>query len=281
MLEIISYGILMAGIVYGAVIIKTSYDNWKEVKAAPGSLKVLAPFEFLIFMLASLSLPDYLMQTILGKQLKIVTDKELPGTVVGCGVVPGAILAFLLLKTGADVDIATILVCGVAVILGSLIGGFFIGKLEGDKIKRLIQIALVISLIFLIVKIIVSRGQVGSLVGFSGVRLYVVAGLCFLTGIINMLGVPMKPTRTAIFLIAGMSPITTVTTVVVLGSLSPLTGGIAVLRKGIYQRKMVFSAVTWGVLGSIVGAFLVISIPSLLLNIILIAMMIFAFIIML
>ena len=278
--QIIAYVILLAGLVYAAIILKTSYDNWSEVKASPGKFSVLFPSEFILFLLASLSVPDYVMQTILGKQLRIVEDRELPGTVVGCGVVPGSILAFLLLIKGNPADTMTLIICSIGVMIGSFIGSELIGKLDGQKIKTLMQIALILSLIFLVIKMIVSKGRISSDVALSGWKLYTVAFLCLLSGIINMFGVPMKPTRTAIFLIAGLSPLATLTLVVVLGSLAPISGGIEVIRRGIYQKKMVFSATTLGTLGGIIGALFVVSISEMFLNVLLIAVMLIAILIM-
>ena len=278
--RVLAYGILLAGILYAIAILKISYDKREEVKSAPGNFKVLAFFETLIFFLASVSLPDYVMQTILGKQMGIVEDRQLPGTVVGCGVVPGSILSFLLLIKGNPVDTTTVLLCSAAIIMGSIMGGFFLSKLDGDKIRKIMQIALVLSLVFLLIKMAVSSGKPASEIGLSGTKLVVVTFLCFLTGIINMFGVPMKPTRTAIFLIAGLSPLATLTMVLVVGSLSPVAGGVAVLRKSLYQKKMVLASTIFGSLGAIIGCLVVISIPELLLNTLLISAMVLAIIVM-
>ncbi|MBO4235353.1 MAG: hypothetical protein J5928_02755 [Firmicutes bacterium] len=278
--KILAYAILLIGIAYGIVILIISYKNLAAVKAAPGNLKILAPVEVVLFILASVGFPDYLMHTILGKHMDIVTDKELPGTLVGCGIVPGAIMSVVLLRKGLVSDIKTLVICGIAIVVGSILGGFLLGKLDGEKIKRILQVALILSLVSIIIKMIVSSGAVGTATSLSGTRLYVVAFLCFLSGIVNMMGVPMKPTRTAIFLLAGMSPIATVTAVVVLGSLSPISGGGAVLKQNLYQRKMVFASTVFGSIGAILGAFLVISIPALILNILLIAIMLIAIVVM-
>ena len=278
--QLLAYAILAIGIVYAIVILIISYKKWNLVQASPGKLGILAPVEVLIFILAGIGFPDYVMHTILAKQLKLSSDRDLPGTLVGCGIVPGAILSTMLLKKGADSDINTLIFCGIAIVIGSILGSLIIGKLDGEKIKRVMQIALVLSFVFFIVKIIVSSGAVGTEVALRGTRLYIVTALCFVTGLLNMIGVPMKPTRTAIFLIAGMSPMATVTAVVVLGSLAPISGGVAVLKQEIYQRKMVFAATMFGSIGAIIGALLVISIPALILNALLIGMMLIAIILM-
>lgn len=276
----LAYAILIAAVLYAAAIFKISYDKREEFPAVPGNMKVLAVSEFLLFILASLGITDYTMQTILGKRLKIITDDQLPGTLVGCGIVPCAILGFSLLKAGDYADYKTLIICVAMVIVGSVLGSIFAGKLDGKKIKTIIRIALVLSLVFLIIKMIVSEGEVGTASGLSGAKLIIIAVLCFATGFINMFGVPMKPTRTAIFLIAGLSPLATLTLVLVLGSLSQLSGGIEVLRRDNYQRKMVLTAASFGSIGACVGALFAISIPVAVLNIVLIVVMVIAIIIM-
>ncbi|MBP3815886.1 MAG: hypothetical protein J6H21_03375, partial [Firmicutes bacterium] len=75
-------------------------------------------------------------------------------------------------------------------------------------------------------------------------------------------------------------PLTTLTLVLVLGALSPLAGGIEVLRRDNYQRKMVLASVIFGSIGAVLGIAFAISIPAAILNIVLIAVMVFAIVIM-
>lgn len=278
--QVLAYIILLAGLIYAAVIIKIIYAGKDQLGKVPGDLRQLSIFEFIIFLLSSFGITDYTMQTILGKKLRIITDEELPGTVVGCSLVPGAILGFFLLRTGDYVEIKTLLACGIPVAIGSILGSNLAGRLDGKTIKSIMRIALILSLVFLIIRMIISRGVTGNASGLTGTKLIVVAVLCFFTGLINMFGIPMKPTRTAIFLIAGLSPLTTLTLVLVLGALSPLAGGIEVLRRDNYQRKMVLASVVFGSIGAVLGIAFAISIPAAILNIVLIAVMVFAIVIM-
>ncbi len=104
------------------------------------------------------------------------------------------------------------------------------------------------------------------------------AVVCFASGLLNMFGIPMKPTWTALFLILGLSPLATLTIVLVMGALSPISGGAEVVRRGNYSRPMAVCAVTGGSVGAVLGTVLAVSLPATLLNIILLAVMLLAII---
>ncbi|MBQ4505108.1 MAG: hypothetical protein II983_05490, partial [Firmicutes bacterium] len=57
-----------------------------------------------------------------------------------------------------------------------------------------------------------------------------------------------------------------------------LSGGINVIRRGVYHRKQVFCAVTFGSLGALIGTSLAVSIPSNILNVVLLGVMLIAII---
>lgn len=274
--QIISYFILAAGIIYGAAFIIANRRESTAFNEAPGNMKTLGIGEALLFIIASMGVPDFVMQTILGKRMGIITDRELPGTVVGCSIVPGTILAFAMLRSKGNADLKTLIFCGIGTLLGSFLGSKLITTMDGNLIKKIMRIALILSLLFLLGRMLATGGEIGTKSGLTGIQLYLSAALCFVIGLINMFGIPMKPTRSALFLVLGMSPIATLTMVLVLGSLAPISGGYQVLRNGNYQRKMVVASVIFGSLGAIIGAFLAISIPAILLNIVLIAVMLLA-----
>jgi len=68
----------------------------------------------------------------------------------------------------------------------------------------------------------------------------------------------------------------TLTMILIIGSLTPISGGVSVVKSGLYQKKIVLAALTFGSLGAIVGTALAISIPALVLNVVLIAVMLIA-----
>ena len=61
-----------------------------------------------------------------------------------------------------------------------------------------------------------------------------------------------------------------------LGVIIPVTGGVSIVKAGLYNRKLVLAAMTAGSLAALLGVMLAISMDPLLLNILLILVMLVA-----
>jgi uncharacterized membrane protein YfcA len=99
---------------------------------------------------------------------------------------------------------------------------------------------------------------------------------CIGIGFINMAGVPCKPVAAALLLLLGLSPVATLTLTLVLGAVIPMSGGAAIVRAGLYNRKMVLAAMTAGSAAAVLGVMLAISLNQLILNILLLIVMLIA-----
>ena len=80
----------------------------------------------------------------------------------------------------------------------------------------------------------------------------------------------------ALLLLLGLSPVATLTLTLVLGVIIPVTGGVSIVKAGLYNRKLVLAAMTAGSLAALLGVMLAISMDPLLLNILLILVMLVA-----
>ncbi len=225
-----------------------------------------------------MGISDYLQNTLIIKSQNLTDDKKLPGSLVACGLVPGAVIAFSLLHVENPVEIWTVLPCAIAVVVGSNIGSAIVNHLDGKKIKNFMRIALIASLIALIVRIIISRGTAGEATGLSAWKMIPAILLSLIWGIVGMIGIPMKPAGTAMFLLLGMSPLATLTMVLVIGCMAPLGGGVQIIKNGLYHQKMSISSVIGGSVGAILGCLFAISISATLLNILLLIVMLIAII---
>lgn len=276
--RILSAVILAAGIFYGIAILTIAYRNKERLSAARGSVFLIALLEALVYFCASVGISDYLLNTLVAKKLRLTDDKTLPGTLVACGLTPGAVIAFSLLRSDTPVDLAMVVLCGAAAMLGSVTGARLVSRFDGALVKTVMKIALVVSLLVLIGKMILSAGRTGTAMGLVSWKLAVAVIICFASALLNMFGIPMKPTWTALFLILGLSPLATLTMVLVLGALCPLSGGAEVIRRGNYSQKLAVCAVTGGAVGAILGTVFAVSLPATLLNVILLAVMLLAII---
>lgn len=276
--QILAAVILAVGVLYGAAILRIAYRDRDRLRAEGGRLPLLAALEAAVFFCASVGISDFLLNTLVAKKLRLTDDKTLPGTLVACCLTPGAVIAFSLLRSENPVDLLTVILCGALVMTGSLTGARLVSRFDGKLVKTVMKAALVVSFLVLIVKMILSAGRTGDAAGLTSWRLAVAAVVCFASGLLNMFGIPMKPTWTALFLILGLSPLATLTIVLVMGALSPISGGAEVVRRGNYSRPMAVCAVTGGSVGAVLGTVLAVSLPATLLNIILLAVMLLAII---
>ena len=267
---------LIIGIAYACAIFAISYRERDAFRAEEGNLFLLAPSEVIVFILCSFGMPDYLLHTIEGKAMGILDDKRIPPTLVASCIVPGAILAFLMLRSEQTADLLTLVILAVTVAAGSYTGSLFVSRLDGSSIRKFIIIALILSLVVIVIRIVISGGEPGTLSSIRGIRLAVIGALCFGSGFVNMFGIPMKPAWTAMFLIAGMSPISTLSAVLIVGCVSPMAGGVNVLRNGGYNMKMVFASTLFGSIGALIGISIALSLPASVLNILLIAIVLIA-----
>ena len=86
----------------------------------------------------------------------------------------------------------------------------------------------------------------------------------------------MKPAGTAMFLLLGLSPIATLTIVLVMASIGPMGGALAIIKSRNYHQKLSLAAVSGGTVGAILGTIFTVSIGATTLNIILLAVMLIA-----
>ncbi len=268
--------LLLVGALYGIVILAGNVRDKDAFRSDHGRFSVLCILEGLVYFCATLGISDFLLNTLVFCHLHLGDDKKLPGTLCAACLVPGAVIACFLLQADSPVELRTLIPCAAAITVGSAAGSRFIGSLDGRVIKKALGYALIASMAVLIIRIVLTRGTPGTLSGLSGGKLIFAVAFSFFWGAINMLGVPMKPAGTAMFLILGVSPLNTLTLVLVLCCIGPFGGGIPVLKRGNYQHRQVCAAVTAGTLDAVIGSAVALSFNAILLNIILLAVMLTA-----
>ena len=268
--------LLCCGLLLGAAILWRSIREREAFRAEKGNFALLGIMEIAVYFCATLGISDFLLNTIPYRQMRLAEDKKLPGTLIAAGLVPGSVIAFSLLQVDNPVELPTLILCSASIAAGCVLGARLVGRIDGSKIRRVLGIALIGSLIALSVKIIVSSGATGTAVGLTPAQLAIAVPFSIFWGAVNMLGVPGKPAGTAFFLIMGMSPLSTITLVLVMGCIGPMSGSIHVVRGGNYHRKLCSAAVIFGSVGAILGTLFAISINATLLNILLLAVMLIA-----
>ncbi len=274
--KIIGTALLLTGAVFGIVILAGALKDrrlFREEKGRPGALCLA---EAAVYFLATMGFSDMLPNTLLYRHFRLDEDRKLPGTLIASALTPGSVIAFSLLQADDPVSLKVLVPCGISIALGAAAGSRLVGRLEGARLRRFMGWALVASMAVLVVRIVISRGTPGTLTGLSGIRLVLAVVFAFFWGGVNMLGVPMKAAGTAMFLLLGMSPLTALTLVLVLGCIGPFSGAVPILKEGRYHRRMACAGVLGGSLGAVLGSMAALSVSAAALNIILLAVMLAA-----
>ncbi len=270
---------LVLGVIWAAVLLTAIRKRRKEIANEPGKpLPVMFITEAIVYFLATMGISDFLMNTIMFNRYHSGDTEILPGTVNLCAIVPGTVIAFTYLRTAEPIETATLIICTACMLAGTVFAALFLTGIDGKKLKKIIGSALIFSMLALVAKMIVSAGTTGSAAGIRGVRLVIAVAVSLICGALNMLGVPCKPTLTALFLLLGLSPMCTLTLVLVMCGLSPVVGGVKFVRSGKYHKRTVLSAVLAGTVTAVAGCFVMISLPALALNVVLLCVMLIAII---
>ena len=274
--HIIGLVFLTAGILYAIFIVRDALSDRESFAAQKGSFKVIMLAEAIVFFFCTIGISDFVMNTIVVRKLNLAEHNTLPDCLITSGIVPGAFIAFLYLRHAPVVDTATLLVFMGGMILGSLLGSHAVGKMDGEVLRKVLVVLLIVAMIALVIKMVLSSGAPGTSTSLTGWKLVLLGILMTVFGFTNMLGIPAKPFTTTALMLLGMSPITTLT--LLLGSvpIAVVTGGINVVRRKRYNKKMAVAAVTAGCITAFIGTMLAISIDAMVLNIILIGVILIA-----
>ena len=267
---------LLCGMIYAYVLGRDLIKNREAYENSPGDLKTLGVLEFIVFFLCTVGVSDFLLNTLIVRKLRLSDDKGLPSCLIASTLVPGAILSFSYLQAENSADSLTLILFMLCLAVGAFFGGKVINRLDGETIKKIMGIALLFSMAALIFRMVVSASATGSAVALRGGKLLIMCIGCLGMGFINMSGVPCKPISAALLLLLGMSPVAALTLMILVGSITPMSGGVAIVKAGLYNRKMLLAAMTAGSVAAIIGVILAISMNQLLLNILLIIVMLIA-----
>ena len=274
--KILAFIVFIPGIIYAVALIKGALSKENGMKGEKGSFAFMAAFEAGAYFLGTMGFSDYIFNSLILKKKKWAEDKRMVGTMVACCIVPNTIIASTYLRNGGNVSIVLLMICICCVAFGSFMGSRVMSVVKESTLKIFIGIAMTVSVCALLFKMFFGAGFTSVGADVSTVKLFIIAPVVFVLGFINMFGIPMKPTSTALFLLLGLEPMSALTLMTAMSIASPLSGGIKVVKSGNYNKKFAFAAVTFGTLGAIIGTRFTVSLNANVLNIILIIMLIVA-----
>ncbi len=183
----------------------------------------------------------------------LMEDDKLPGTLNAHSVLPGLCQALFFLQA-VPVEITTLLSLIVAASVGGFFGGFFVSKLDKDRIRLLMFLGYVGVAALIIASKLGLLPIGGDLMSLHGI--WLVAGIIgmLLTGTLPAIGVgSYAPTLVILFLL-GMSPLAAFPIMTASGSILQSIAALVFIARKQVAVKASLILTSMGVLGVLVAA---------------------------
>ncbi len=203
-----------------------------------------------------------------------VDDELIPGTLVtGCAV-PVAVEALVSLSI-IEVELPTLFGMYGAGILGAFIGGNIAGKLSPKVLRFIMGIALAIAAVFMLMSKFGIVPMGGEALGLHGVKLVIACAGSFILGSLLTVGIGNYAPTMCLVYILGMSPAVSFPIMMGLGFLGVGSGSFPYFKSGRYHKHASFAFAAAGIVGVLLAAFVVKSMPLSLLQWLVIAVAVY------
>ena len=213
----------------------------------------------------TLGIGSFAQQTAIFKFFKLVDDRLIPGTMNVGNTIPTVVQAFIFM-TVVQVDPLTLASMSTAAPLGALLGAGIVSRMS----RRRIQIGLGFGL--LAVGLIMLAGFLnwmpsgGEAIGLTGWKLAVIVGMSFIFGALQTIGVGFYAPCMAMVYALGMHPLTAFPIMMTATAMLMAAGGATFVKQKAYDQKASISLTIAGVIGVFLAAYIVKSLPLLVLK---------------
>lgn len=248
--------IVLINVTFAVRFIIDVMKHREEMKNEPGNGILLSISSAIIFFFSTFGVSDFAISSIFYRKAKLVSDKKLPGTLNAQCVIPVAIMALAFI-TVIDVDITTLVVCIVAQIIGAYIGPRFVVKLSPTVIRRFIGVGLVVATLFILAGKFDLVPSGGTATGLYGGKLVIAAICLFIYGALNNIGIGSYALTMVTIYALGLNPVVAFPIMMGACTFSVPIGSMQFIKFGEYSRKITLFTSTFGVLGVLVGVYLV------------------------
>ncbi|WP_375585783.1 TSUP family transporter [Cyclobacterium xiamenense] len=213
----------------------------------------------------TLGIGSFAQQTAIFKFFKLVDDRLIPGTMNVGNTFPTVAQAFIFM-TVVQVDPLTLVSMSTAAPLGALLGADRVSRMSRHRIQMGLGFGLLAVALIMIAGFLEVMPVGGEAIGLRGWKLAVIVGMSFVFGALQTVGVGFYAPCIATVYALGMHPLTAFPVMMTATALLMVAGGTQFVKKGAYDRKVSFSLSIAGILGVFLAAFVVKSLPLLVLK---------------
>jgi uncharacterized membrane protein YfcA len=262
----------VSGLIFAVVYFHDVYERRKEFSRAPWP--ALTGIGFVTNFFDTLGIGSFAPTTSFYKFTKMVDDRVIPGTLNAGHCLPVIVQALIFL-TVVEVAPLTLVSMMVAATLGAVIGAGFVAKMPVNRIRIGLGAALLLVAVAMlagILKIMPSGGEAFVLTGWKFVVAVVVV---FILGALQTIGIGLYAPCMALVYSLGMHPRAAYP--IMMGACALLMPwcSLRFIKEASYDPKAAFGLTILGVVGVLIAAYIVKSLPLTILKWVVVAVILY------
>ena len=244
--------------VYAAVFGVDFYKNRDKLSKAPWP--ALAGTGFVTNALDTLGIGSFAQQTAVFKFFKLVDDRIIPGTLNVGNVLPSVAQAFIFM-TVVEVAPLTLAVMALAAPVGAALGAGVVSRWSRRKVELGLEVALLAVALAMLAGLLNWFPKGGEATGLTGWKLILAGAVSFGLGAIHTLGVGFFAPCMALVYALGMSPRVSFPIMMTSTAMLISAASLRFIKEKAHDRKASLMVMLFGVLGVLLAAYVVVSLP--------------------
>jgi len=237
---------------------------------------ISAGIGFVTNFLDTLGIGSFAPMTALLRGFKQIQDRVIPGTLnVSCAL-PVAAEAFIFIII-IEVEMVTLMTMVAAAVVGAVLGAGMVAKLPERKVQLIMGIALLITAFLMFSGRLgwIEGLGTGEAIGLKGDKLVIACVVNFVLGALQSSGIGMYAPSMALVYILGMSPRVAFPIMMASAAFTLPPASIKFIQEGAYNRKASLAIALVGIVGVLIAAYIVKSLPLTVLTWLVIAVIVY------
>ena len=259
-LVVVKTALIILLMYFGIVFVRDYARTARQQGLGQASFLSLGVVGFITNFFDTLGIGSFAPTTALLKHFKLTADRTIPGTLNASCTLP-AFFQAMIFMTVIKVDPLTLVAMLAAATAGSVLGAGFVSKLDERKVRIGLGSALcAVALVMLAGQVqIMPRG--GTAIGLPPGKLLFAAGVNFLLGALQTIGVGLYAPCIALVYALGMSPIAAFPIMMSSCAFLQSAASVKFVKEGAYDRKATLAIALFGSVGVFFAAYIVKSLP--------------------
>jgi uncharacterized membrane protein YfcA len=260
MLQLILAFMLLSGLYFMILLTKDYSKKKKQGTLEEGSFIKISIIALLADFFDTLGIGSFAIETSFFKNLNIVEDKKLPGTLNVGGTIP-TIIEALIFMTSIHVEPITLFSMIIASVAGATVGAEIVSKFDEKTIQISMGLSLLVVAMLMVSKQLNFFPMGGDASGLKGMMLLIGVAGNFILGALMTIGIGLYAPCMALVFALGMGP--KVAFPIMMGSCALLMpfASYKFIKNGTYSTKASMYMTIFGSIGVLFAAYIVKSLP--------------------